>query len=65
MLPTHSFVTGLNLPFLQILSTVAFLFFFSTDYMDSPDCLLLLLRISVFYISVFLFCHFIVVGSVR
>jgi len=27
---------------------MAFLFFFETDYMDSPDCLLLLLSISVF-----------------
>ena len=48
--------------FLQILPTVAFLFFFSTDYMDSPDCLILL-SISVFLLfSVF---HFLVVDSVR
>ena len=39
---------ALNLPFPQILSTAAFLFFFRTDYMDSPDCLLLYLSISVF-----------------
>jgi len=30
--------------------------------MDSPDCLLLFLSISVFY---FLFLHFLVIGSVR
>ena len=42
---------------------VPFLFFFRTDYMDSPDCLLLILSISVFTVSVFL--HFLVVGSVR
>ena len=30
-------------------------FFFRTDYVDSPDCLLLLLSISVFY---FLVLHF-------
>ena len=32
--------------------------------MDSPDCLLLLLSISVFYFS-FSVLHFLVVGSVR
>ena len=53
-----------NLPFLlQFLPTVASLFFFRTGYMDSPDCLLLLLSISV-YILVFVL-HFLVVGSVR
>ena len=33
---------------LQILPTVAFLFFFRTDSMDSPDCLPILLSISLF-----------------
>jgi len=33
--------------------------------MDSPDCLLLFLGISVFYFSFFLFLHFLDVGSVR
>jgi len=33
--------------------------------MDSPDCLLLLLSMSVFSFLVFLFLHFLVVGSVR
>jgi len=48
-----------NLPFLQILPTAASLFFFRTDYMDSPDCLLTLLSISVFlHFSFFLFSTF-------
>ena len=33
--------------------------------MDFPNCLLLFLSISVFYFLVFLFLHFLVVGSVR
>ena len=33
--------------------------------MDSPDCLLLFVSISVFYVLVFLFLYFLVVGSVR
>ena len=37
---------------------VAFLFFFGTDYMISPDCLLILLSISVYYFLVFLFSTF-------
>jgi len=40
-------------------------FFFSTDYVDSPDCLPILLSISVFYCLVFSVFHFLVVGSVR
>jgi len=43
-----------------------FLFFFGTDYMDSPNCLLLLL--SIFRLLLFSFfpvLHFLVVGSVR
>ena len=28
-----------KLPFLQILPTVAIVYFFRTDYTDSPDCL--------------------------
>ena len=35
-----------------------------SPYMDSPDCLLLFLSISVFYFFLF-FLHFFVVGSVR
>ena len=33
-------------------------FFLRTDYMDSPDCLLLLPSISVYYFLVFLFYTF-------
>jgi len=55
-----------QLTFLQILPTVAFLFFFRTDYTDSPDCLAILLSISVFLLfSFFMFFHFLVVCSVR
>ena len=60
---TLSFQT-LNLPFLQIPHR-SLPFFFRTDYTDSPDSLLLLLSISVYYFLVFLFLHFLVVGSVR
>jgi len=56
--PPHFFIPGLKLPFLQILPTAAFLSFFRTDYMDSPDCLLLRLSISVCYLLVFLFYTF-------
>jgi len=46
-------------PFLQIRPTVAFLFFSWTDSTDSPDCLLILLSISVFLLfSFFLFSTF-------
>jgi len=48
-LPPHSFIPGLKLPFLQILLTVAYLFFFRTDSTDSPDCLPILLSISGFF----------------
>ena len=44
----HSFIPGLNLPFLHNLSTAAYLFFFRTDSTDSPDCLPILLIISVY-----------------
>ena len=44
--------------FLQILPTVAFLFFFRTDSTDSPDCLPALLRMSVYYYYFFLFRRF-------
>jgi len=54
-----------NFPFLQILPAVAFLFFFRADYMDSPDCLLVVLSISVFLLLSFSVLHFLVVGSVR
>ena len=38
----------ISIPSLQILPTVAFLFFFMTDSTDFPDCLLILLSIPVF-----------------
>ena len=41
------------IPFLRIFPTAAFLFFFRTDYMDSPDCLLLLISVFTFE---FFFC---------
>jgi len=44
--PLHAFIP--DVPFLQILPTVAFLLFFRTDSMDHPDCLPILLSISVF-----------------
>jgi len=44
--------------FLQILPTVAFHFFSRTD---SPDCLPILLSISVFYFLLFSIFHFLVV----
>ena len=60
----HSLIPRLNLPFLQTLPSVAFLFLFRTDSMDSPDCLPILLNISVLLVS-FSLCHYLVVGSVR
>jgi len=48
-------------PFLQIIPTVAFHFFFTTDSTDSPDRLPILL--SIFFS--FYFFPFLVVGSVR
>jgi len=64
--PTHSFIPGLKPSF----SANPFrrrpsFFFFRIRYMDSPDSLLLFLRITVFYFLVFLFLHFLIVGSVR
>ena len=52
-LPPHTFIQGLNLPFLQILPAVAFLFFYRIDSADSPDYLPILLSISVFYFLFF------------
>jgi len=49
LLQPIKFIPALNLPFQQILPTVAFLFFFRADYMDFPDCLPLLLSISIFF----------------
>ena len=46
-------VTHTAHPFLQILPTIVFLFFFRTDSTDFPDCLLILLSISVFLLFSF------------
>jgi len=63
----HSFIPGLKPSFSAnlILPTVAFLFFFRTDYIDSPDCLLLLRAYPFFYFLVFFVFPFSVVVSVR
>ena len=47
--PTHSFISPLKtFLFCKSFPLQPFLFFFRTDYMDFPDCLLILLSISVF-----------------
>ena len=56
--PLHSFIPVLKPSILQILPTVAFLFFFTTYSTDSLDCLPTLLSTSVFYFLVFLFSFF-------
>ena len=58
--PTHSFTLGLNPPFSANPPYCSLSFFsFRFHYMDFPDCLLLLLSISVFLLFlVFLFLHF-------
>jgi len=64
--PTHSFTLGLNHSFSANppYRTLSF-FSFRFHYMDFPDCLLLLLAYPSFYFLVFLFLHFLVVGSVQ
>jgi len=42
-----------------------FLFLFQDSPHDSPDCLLLFISISIFYVLVVLFLRILVVGSVR
>ena len=62
----HSFIPGLKPPFLQILPTVAFLFFFRTDSTDSTNCLLIRLNKFEFcFFSFFLFSTILVFGYVR
>ena len=58
--PTHSFTLGLNPSFSANPPYHSLSFFsFRIHYMDFPDCLLLLLSISVFLLfSFFLFLHF-------
>jgi len=58
--PTHSFTLGLN-PYFSAIPPYRSLsfFFFRFHYMDFPDCLLLLLSISVSLLfGFFLFLHF-------
>jgi len=58
--PTHSFTLGLNPSFSAnpLYRSLSF-FSFRIHYVDFPDCLLLLLSISVFLLfSFFLFLHF-------
>ena len=65
--PSHSFTLGLNpyFPANPPYRSLSF-FFFRIHSMDFPDCLLLLLSISVFLLfSFFCFYTFLVVGSVR
>jgi len=63
--PTHSFTLGLNPSFSANPPYRSLSFFsFRIHYMDFPDCLLLLLSISVFLLF-FCFYTFLVVGSVR
>jgi len=65
---THSFTLGLNPSFSANPPHRSLSFFsFRFHYMDSPDCLLLLLGISVFLLFSFFLCFytFLVVGSVR
>ena len=63
--PCVAFLACVHLAlFLALSLTVAFLFFFRTDSTDSPDCLPILLSISSYFL-VFLFSHFLAVGSMR
>ena len=61
--PTHSLLKS----FLFCKSSLPSLSFFSFrfHYMDFPDCLLYFWAYPSFYFSVYLFLHFLVVGSVR
>jgi len=63
--PPHSFIPRLKPSFLQILPTVAFLFFFGTDCTDSPDCLPILLSISVLLFSFSVFFTYSQLSSAR
>jgi len=65
-MPTAGFMTHDTRYYFNVRSKadMSLPFFFRTDSTDSPDCLLLLLSLSAFYVLVFLFQHFLVVGSV-
>ena len=59
----HSFFPGLKASFSANPShRIAFLFFFRTDYTNSPDCLPIRLSMSVFLLFSFLVFHFLVAG---
>jgi len=59
----HCFIPGLKPFFLQILPTVAFFVFFRTDSTNFPDCLPIVLSISVFFLLLsFPVFHFLLVG---
>ena len=61
--PLHSFTPGLKPFFSANPPIVAYLFSFPTDSMDSPDCLPILLSISVFLLFSLPILHFLVVVS--
>ena len=63
--PPHSFIPGLKLSFSANPSQRTLLFFFRTDSTLSLDCLLIVLSIHFFKFLLFLFFHFLVVGSMR
>jgi len=62
--PTLSFIPDLNLPFLQIIPTAAFLFLLQDWLHDSPD-FYCYFRAYPFLLSTFSVLHFLVVVSVR
>ena len=64
--PTHSFFPGLNLPYLQIFPTVALPFFLLKFLLHGfPGLFTVISEHICFLLLVFLFLHFLVVGSVR
>jgi len=64
--PIRCFTLGLNPSFSANFPYRSLSFSsFRIHYMDFPDCLLLLWACPSFYFLVFLFLHFLVVGSVR
>ena len=64
--PTHSFTLGFNPSFSANPPYPSLSFFsFRIHYMDFPDCLLLLLSISFYFLVLSVFYTFLVVGSVR
>jgi len=62
---THVFIPGLKRSFSANPSHRSLPFFLRTDSTDSPDCLVLLLRISIFLLFSFSVLHFLFVVSVR